>query len=271
MIPRFLQALSRRRQPDAEARPSTPKGVAVYAIGDIHGRLDLLGPLLQTIGEEANGRAKTIVVGLGDYVDRGLDSRGVVEILLELAARPGIEARFLRGNHDQILLDFLADHSLGPYWCRVGGRETLFSYGVEAPATRKHMEAWLAARDAFAANMPERHLGFFQDLSFSFTCGDYFFAHAGAQPGTPLEEQTERDLMWIRKPFLDDESRFDRIVVHGHTPAEEAHADHRRIGLDTGAYMTGVLTACCFEGEARRLIQAVENAHGEPDIRSRTL
>ena len=269
----FSQLLSQvlRRRPRPEPRPATPKGAALYAIGDIHGRLDLLAPLLQAISDEADRWAKTIVVGLGDYVDRGSDSRGVVDSLLELSARPGIETRFLRGNHDQILLDFLGDHGLGPYWCRVGGRETLASYGVEAPATRKHMEEWRSARDAFAANMPERHLGFFQDLSFSFTWGGYFFAHAGAQPGTPLEEQSERDLMWIRKPFLDDERRFDRIVVHGHTPAEEAHADHRRVGLDTGAYMTGVLTACRFGGEERRLIQAVENAHGAPDIRTRAL
>jgi len=248
-----------------------PPGLALYAIGDIHGRVDLLEPLLNVVRSEATRRPRTVVVGLGDYVDRGADSRGVVDALLELAARPRIEARFLRGNHDQLLLDFLDDHSLGPYWRQVGGGETLLSYGVETPATRKHMEEWRAARDAFAANIPERHLGFFQDLSFSFTCGDYFFAHAGAKPGTPLDEQSERDLMWIRKPFLDDERKFDRIVVHGHTPAEEAHADHRRVGLDTGAYMTGVLTACRFEGEERCLIQAVENAHGAPDIRTRPL
>ena len=259
------------RRTRAEARASTSPGGALYAIGDIHGRLDLLEPLLDVIRREADQRPGTIVVGLGDYVDRGQDSRGVVDRLLDLAAQPEIEARFLRGNHDQILLDFLADHSLGPYWSRVGGRETLLSYGVETPATRKHMEEWRSARDAFAANLSERHLAFFQDLGFSFSWGDYFFAHAGAQPGTPLEEQTEQDLMWIRQPFLDDERRFDRIVVHGHTPAEDAHADHRRVGLDTGAYMTGVLTACRFEGEERRLIQAVENANAAPDIRTRSL
>ena len=270
MVPRFLKALSRRRT-RAEARPATPAGVALFAIGDIHGRIDLLEPLLDVIGDEAAERTRTIVVGLGDYVDRGQDSRAVVDRLLDLAARPGIETCFLRGNHDQILLDFLADPSLGPYWRQVGGGETLFSYGVEPPATRKHMEEWGAAREAFAANMPERHLTFFQDLRFSFTWGDYFFAHAGAQPGTPLEEQSQLDLMWIRQPFLDDERRFDRIVVHGHTPAEEVHADDRRIGLDTGAYMTGVLTACRFEGEERRVIQAVESAHGAPDIRTRAL
>lgn len=269
MIPRLLAALRQRR--GGRVHPSAPNSVALFAIGDIHGRIDLLEPLLDVIGDEAAQRPRTIVVGLGDYVDRGQDSRAVVDRLLDLAARPGIETCFLRGNHDQILLDFLADHSLGPYWRQVGGGETLFSYGVEPPATRKHMEEWRAAREAFAANMPERHLAFFQNLIFSFTWGDYFFAHAGAQPGIPLEEQSQRDLMWIRDPFLDDKGRFDRIVVHGHTPAEEVHADDRRIGLDTGAYMTGVLTVCRFEGEERRLIQAVENAHGAPNIRNRAL
>ena len=135
MIPRFLEAL--RRRFSAPVGPSTPKGVALYAIGDIHGRSDLLEPLLEAAERDADSGMKTIVVGLGDYVDRGADSPGVVDLLLDLADRPGIEARFLRGNHDQILLDFLDDHSLGPYWRRVGGLQTLQAYGVEAPATRR--------------------------------------------------------------------------------------------------------------------------------------
>ena len=267
MIPRFLEAL--RRRLSAPVRPSTPKGVALYAIGDIHGRSDLLEPLLEAAERDADSGMKTIVVGLGDYVDRGSDSPGVVDLLLDLADRPGIEARFLRGNHDQILLDFLDDHSLGPYWRRVGGLQTLQAYGVEAPATRKRMDEWLKARDAFAAGLAGRHLAFFQNLNLTFTWGDYFFAHAGAQPGIPLGRQSAQDLMWIRKPFLEDDRRFERIVVHGHTPAEQAYADHRRIGLDTGAYMTGTLSACRFEGEDRLLIQATESLHGAPEVRVR--
>jgi serine/threonine protein phosphatase 1 len=267
MWPRILAALGLRKP--AEARPSAPKEAVLYAIGDIHGRTDLLDPLIEVIRKEAASRPRTIVVGLGDYVDRGADSRGVVDRLLDLAATPGIETQFLRGNHDQILLDFLADHTIGPYWCRVGGRETLFSFGVEPPATRKHMERWREARDAFDENLTLRRLRFFQDLGLSFTWGDYFFAHAGAQPGVPLEEQTPQDLMWIRKDFLEDERRFERVVVHGHTPAEDAYADHRRVGLDTGAYMTGVLTACRFEGEARRLIQSMDRPDGPPELHSR--
>ena len=269
MFRRLLDAL--RRPLVADPWPAAPPGVALYAIGDIHGRLDLLEPLLAEIGLRARARPRTIVVALGDYVDRGADSRGVVQRLLDLGAQPGLEARFLRGNHDQIMLDFLADPALGPYWSRVGGRETLFSYGVQPPATRKHMQEWRLARDAFAAALPESHLAFFRGLLPSFTSGDYFFAHAGAKPGAPLDAQTEQDLMWIRKPFLEDETPFERIVVHGHTPAEKPHADHRRVGLDTGAYITGVLTACRFEGRTRRLIQAAECAEGPPEIRSRDI
>ena len=243
----------------------------LYAIGDIHGRSDLLEPLLAAARRDAAGGKQTIVVGLGDYVDRGADSPGVIDRLMEIAACPGVEGRFLRGNHDQLLLDFLADHTLGPYWQRVGGQETLQAYGVEPPSTRKHMDRWIEARDAFAANLPPRHLEFFQGLDLSFSWRDYFFAHAGAQPGIPLEQQTAQDLLWIRKEFLDDDRRFDRIVVHGHTPAEDAYADHRRVGLDTGAYMTGVLSACRFEGDERLLIQAVERGKGAPEVRTRPL
>ena len=267
MIPRFLAGLLQRL--GALVHPSAVKGVVLYAIGDIHGRADLLEPLLDAARRDADSGRTTIVVGLGDYVDRGPDSPGVVDQLLDLADRPGIEARFLRGNHDQLLLEFLDDHSLGPYWRRVGGRETLRAYGVDAPSTRKRMDQWQKARDAFAAKLAGRHLGFFRDLELNFTWGDYFFAHAGAQPGIPLEQQTAQDLMWIRKPFLEDDRRFERIVVHGHTPAPEAHADHRRIGLDTGAYMTGTLSACRFEGEDRLLIQAAESPHGPPEVRVR--
>lgn len=260
-----------RQRPSAEPRPHTPKGVALYAIGDIHGRSDLLEPLLEAATNEAALGKRTIVVGLGDYVDRGPDTPGVVDRLLELADRPGVETHCLRGNHDQLLLDFLGDHSLGPYWSRVGGRETLEAYGVEAPRDRRQLDAWRVARDAFAANLPERHLAFFRNLDLSFTWGDYFFAHAGALPGIPLGQQTAQDLLWIRQAFLEDDRRFERVVVHGHTVHEDAFADHRRVGLDTGAFMTGMLSACRFEGNDRILIQAMERPHGRPEVRSRIL
>ena len=246
-------------------------GDVLYAIGDIHGYSGLLEPLLDAARQDASDGRRTIVVGLGDYVDRGPDTPGVVERLLDIASHPNVEAHFLRGNQDQLLMDFLADHTLGPYWRRVGGQETFEAYGVEPPSDREDMAAWLKARELFEANMPPRHRDFFRDLELSFSWGDYFFAHAGAQPGIPLEQQTAQDLLWIRRTFLDDERRFDRIVVHGHTPADEAYADHRRVGLDTGAYMSGILSACRFEGEDRLLIQAVARGDDRPEVQSRPL
>lgn len=271
MIPRLLAALRRRPSAQSPSRPTGAKGAALYAIGDIHGHSRLLQALLEPARQEAADGGPVIVVGLGDYVDRGPDTPGVVDQLLDIAAAPGVQAHFLRGNHDQLLLDFLADHTLGPYWQRVGGQQTLQSYGVEPPDSPEAMDDWRDARDRFAASLPPGHLDFYRGLAFSFTWGDYFFAHAGAQPGVPLEQQTAQDLMWIRKVFLDDDRPFDRIVVHGHTPAEEAHADHRRIGLDTGAYMTGVLSACRFEETERRLVQAVDRRDAPPELRSRPL
>jgi len=259
------------RSPAPMARPRGPDGVVLYAIGDVHGYAGLLQPLLEAAGRDATAGKRTIVVGLGDYADRGPDSPGVVERLLEIAGRPNVEGRLLRGNHDQLLLDFLADHTLGPYWVRIGGLETLQAYGVTPPDGRENMDAWRDARDDFAAKLPERHLAFFQGLDLSFTWGDYFFVHAGAQPGIPLEQQSAQDLLWIRHVFLDDDRPFDRIVVHGHTPADDVHADHRRIGLDTGAYINGMLSACRFEGESRLVIQAVAQAHGGPEVRTRPL
>ena len=266
---RRLQSLWKGSRPETAPEPGAGAG-AVYAIGDIHGRADLLEPLLAEILRESTGRPAT-VVALGDYVDRGPDSRAVVDLLLDLSADPHVGTRFLRGNHDQVLLDFLGDHGLGPYWRQVGGGETLFSYGVEPPATRKHMERWLEAQVRFADALPRQHLDFFRALEPSFTWGDYFFTHAGARPGAPLGEQTEKDLMWIRQPFLEDEERFEKIVVHGHTPSGSPYADHRRIGLDTGAYTTGILTACRFDGSGRLLMQAVERPDGPIEIRRAAL
>ncbi len=129
------------------------------------------------------------------------------------------------------------------------------SYGVAIPPKLGASEAWESLRQEFASAIPQEHVEFLKGLELTYELGDYFFAHAGARPGVPLSAQTEKDLLWIRQPFLDDRRSFEKIVVHGHTPAEAAYADHRRIGLDTGAYATGVLSAVRLEGEDRRLLQ----------------
>lgn len=243
------------------ASPSVPQGLVAFAIGDVHGRADLLAPLLQEVLTERDGEGRPpILVFLGDYVDRGPNSRLVVDVLAQLSRLPDVAAHFLRGNHDQALLDFLKDPSAGPDWCDFGGRETLASYGVAPPIDRGTPAAWENLRMALAAALPAEHLNFLRELKMAYELGDYFFAHAGARPGVSLAAQTEQDLLWIRQPFLKDRRAFAKMIVHGHTPTQEAYADHRRICVDTGAYATGVLSAVRLEGLQRELVQV----HGSP-------
>lgn len=242
------------------ARPaSTPPGVVVWAVGDVHGRLDLLNPLLDAIeADAANSDAeRKVVVMLGDYVDRGPDSRGVIDRLLHLPQGDGRERRLLRGNHEDRMEAFLSDPELGPGWCDYGGREALRSYGVTPPAMRGDADGWARAARALNKAMGPDHRAFLCDLEYSVVIGDYFFAHAGARPGVALADQSQQDLMWVRNAFLSDPRPFERVVVHGHTPQDVLVADHRRIGVDTGAYATGVLSAVRLEGTTRTLIQTV--------------
>lgn len=247
--------------------PATPPGLVVYAIGDVHGRSDLLRILLGRILSEAQGLAassqlRPVIVGLGDYIDRGPDSRGVLDLLIELGAVKGLECHFLCGNHDQTALDFIDDPASGPTWCEFGGREALASYGVRAPASRSDSQAWVQARDAFASALPASHLGFLKALKSHLEIGDYFFAHAGARPGVALQDQSERDLMWIREPFLSDPRPFEKVVVHGHSAGELIHADHRRINVDTGAYATHQLTSARLEGTRQSFLYTRRDGAG---------
>jgi serine/threonine protein phosphatase 1 len=230
-----------------------PPDHRVYAIGDIHGRRDLLDALLDQIEKDCLGTPQTIIlVFLGDYVDRGPDSKGVIDRLLTLPAR--FEKKVLRGNHDQALLDFLADAAAYESWCDFGADETLISYGVRPP--RNHsLSTFGDARDRFAAALPADHLHFLQTLPLSWEFGDYFFAHAGVRPGAPLNEQKEDDLLWIREEFLNSSEDFGKVVVHGHTPTDSPVKRTNRIGVDTGAYLTGRLTAVVLEGQSQRFLQ----------------
>lgn len=243
---------------DAATGPRAPDDCVIYAVGDIHGRADALGPLLEAIVQDAqqSPAKRIVIIALGDYVDRGADSRRVIDLLLAVSRVPLLETHFLRGNHDETLLGFLSDPASGPTWCDYGGRETLASYGVIPPSARTDAEAWARTAEAFADALPSSHKSFFVALKDSVEIGDYFFCHAGARPGVPLHQQSQRDLLWIREPFLQDDRRFEKVVVHGHTPDEAVHSDRRRIGVDTGAYATGLLTAARLEGATRRFIQA---------------
>ena len=216
-------------------------------------------PLVEGIAEEANASSadRKVVIFLGDYVDRGPDSRGVLQYLAGLSNDQGIEWRFLKGNHEEAMMNFLVDPTAGPRWCEYGGEAALASYGLRPPNLRHRPEGWARLSADLDHKVTARERTFMEGLELSITVGDYFFAHAGARPGETLERQSQRDLMWIRDSFLDSDVGFDKIVVHGHTPTRVVHADHRRIGVDTKAYSSGVLTALRLEGEGRSIVQAV--------------
>ena len=240
-------------RPTAPAR--VPDGTVVYAIGDVHGRDDLLAQILHAIHEDATATSDhATVVFLGDYVDRGPGSRAVIDQLIGASDDDTIAWRFLRGNHDQSVLDFLRNPMTGMAWTDFGGRETLESYGVSAPPGA-NSEAWRAAAADFATALPLEHLNFFEELEPSCEIGDYFFVHAGVRPGVPLDRQSPRDLLWIREPFLSDPAPLPKVVVHGHTVTPQVHVDDRRIGIDTGAYASGVLTALRLCGDEGAVIQ----------------
>lgn len=254
-----------RTQVAAPAAPAVPDGTVVWAVGDIHGRLDLLQPLVEAIAADLHESAATrkVVVFLGDYIDRGPDSRGVLRLLSGLSVVKGIEWRFLKGNHEQAMLGFLEDPSAGAKWCEYGGDNALRSYGLRVPDLAHRTEAWARVAADLRHKLTARETEFLENLELSLTVGDYFFSHAGARPGVALDRQSAEDLMWIRQPFLKSQTVFEQVVVHGHTPTPRVHADHRRIGLDTKAYDSGVLSAARLEGSTRALVQAVGAARVE--------
>ncbi len=241
-----------------DVAPST-EGRLGYAVGDVHGRLDLLGPLLHDIAQDALAAQpdhKPLLVFLGDYVDRGPESRGVVDLILQMMTWPKFEVRALKGNHEEALLQFLGKPSFGATWMEHGGAPTLVSYGVQPPAQRTDAEAWIPVRDAFAAALPPPHRAFYENLELMIEAGDYAFVHAGVRPGVPLHAQSERDLLWIRQEFLEARGRFEKVIVHGHTPMETPQLTPTRLGVDTGAYATGVLTAVRLHHEDQQILQA---------------
>lgn len=239
---------------------AAPEGVCIYAVGDIHGRRDLLDQLLVLIEEDAAKLPDGIrpqIVFLGDYIDRGLKSRDVIELFAS-GALDRFDPVYLLGNHEEALLRFLQEASFGSQWARFGGAETLYSYGLAPPNKRASLnshEEMAAARDAwtrvwneFRIRLPAEHLNFLQSLKTCYTAGDYLFVHAGLRPGVSLGDQTRRDMLWIREEFLEDAAPFAQMIVHGHTPMDAVHHDNRRIGLDTGAFLTGRLTAARLIG-----------------------
>lgn len=257
MISRLFK---RKPQIRAPRTPTVPEGVVAWAVGDIHGRLDLLEPLVESIMADAAAHPaqRTLVIFLGDYIDRGPQSRGVIGYLGNLPDDQGLEWCFLKGNHEEAMLDFLDDPGAGPAWCEYGGGATLASFGLRPPQMKHRPEAWAHLSADLAHRVTPAERAFLENLELSVSVGDYFFSHAGARPGIGLDDQSARDLMWIRNSFLDSEVEFEKVVVHGHTPSIDAHCDHRRIGVDTKAYETGILTAVRLSGRERALVQALE-------------
>jgi serine/threonine protein phosphatase 1 len=231
-----------------KAKPSVPAGRRIYAIGDIHGRADLLSELFMRIDGDLQARPITdsIQVFLGDYIDRGPDSRQVIDSLI--ARRQRNNVLFLKGNHEDCALRFLSDPTLLSEWQKIGGVHTLLSYGV-MPTRSGDPESQHKVWTAFRQAMPDSHCRFIGGLVLSFTCGDYFFVHAGVRPGIPLQRQSQRDLLWIRDDFLLHEEDFGMMVVHGHTPIQKPDIRSNRINIDTGAYATGQLTCLVLEGD----------------------
>jgi Calcineurin-like phosphoesterase len=232
-----------------------PEPRRIYAIGDIHGCRDLLDRMIEAIRRDlaVYPVEHALTVTLGDYVDRGPDSRGVVE---RFAKNPfPTEFVALKGNHEDMLARFLRDPSIGDVWSRNGGLETLHSYGIDVGPLMRGRDYEPAAA-AFEKALPQTHLRFFASLRLCLSVGRYFFCHAGVRPGVPLTQQREQDLLWIRDEFLFDPTDFGKIIVHGHTPTPEAEIRRNRINVDTGAFITGRLTCAVLEAEQPRFLSA---------------
>ena len=253
MITRFL---ARNRRQSEGVAPEVPPGTRVYAVGDIHGRLDLLRVLHQLIHEDAyrHQAPRNVVVYVGDYIDRGPDSPGVLDLLLD-EPLPAFESVHLKGNHEDTLLRFLEDTTIGPSWFFYGGAETLLSYRVRPPNPPSKKEELVRAQRELRTHLPERHRRFMAQLKLTHEEGDFLFAHAGVRPGVALAQQQAEDLLWIRDEFLMSDAEFGKIVVHGHTITHRPDVQRNRIGIDTGAFASGKLTCLVLAGTEWSFLQ----------------
>lgn len=235
------------RQRRSQKEPRLPDGVRIYALGDIHGRSDLLKKMFTMIDADLarNPVDRPLEVFLGDYVDRGPDSARTLDLLIARALQRNTVC--LKGNHEAFLLEVLRDPGKLDEWRQFGGLETLMSYGIQ-PSINPDAEEQIRLIKELNEVMPADHLRFLQSLKPSFVCGDFLFVHAGVRFGIPLNEQRESDLLWIRDEFLDADERFEKFIVHGHTPVREPDLRRYRINIDTGAYATGNLTLLTIQG-----------------------
>ena len=254
-----------RRAPNGAVPARIPAGERVYAMGDIHGRCDLFTVLIDAIeaDDAAAPLAQTTVILLGDLVDRGADSAGVVALAREWQQQRAV--RILGGNHEEMFLKSFESLDMLRHFLRHGGRETLLSYGIERKAYQNATIEEVQAMMSAAVSPEERtYIAAFEEM---VSIGDYLFVHAGIDPAIPIAEQTPQDLRWIREPFLSHPDSHGPVVVHGHTITEEPEDYGNRIGIDTGAYNTGRLTVLVLEGAQRRYISAFADDDGAITIR----
>lgn len=235
-------------------------GAPVYAVGDIHGCYDLLHALLAEIGRDAEAHGDgtpTRLVFCGDYVDRGPDSAKVLAALAWLVRSRSVEVRLIEGNHEEMLRLFLKQPTQHRQWLMRDGRFTLESYGISVPEAPPSPAALIELRDALLDHMPASHHQLLRELETMVEIGDYAFVHAGIDPARPLARQEREDLLWIRREFLDHRQPFEKVIVHGHSWADDRPmVMDNRLGIDTGAYETGVLTAIRISDDAIGVIQA---------------
>lgn len=235
---------------------AAPAGSRLYAVGDIHGRADLLETLLQQIAADGarHPEAAKRLIYLGDYVDRGPASSAVIDMVLN-DGPPGFEVVPLMGNHEEMMLRFQEDLAVGRTWMMNGGDATLRSYGIEPPSMFAGTALFRHAQQQFAERLPAGHKTFLETLAVSHTEGDYLFVHAGVRPGVALDKQRTEDLLWIRDEFLSSNAEFGRIVVHGHSISPTPELRRNRIGIDTGAFMSDRLTCLVIEGTERSFLR----------------
>jgi serine/threonine protein phosphatase 1 len=224
---------------------STPADTRFYAVGDVHGRADLLIETIARIDDDIRRRpiAHPVEVYLGDYIDRGPDSKTVIDLLATRLVKN--RAVCLRGNHEALLEEFLRDPVNLPQWQQLGGMQTLASYGV---SPRSGMETEIDLHRRFLDAFPRAHELFLQCLRYWFCCGDFLFVHAGIRPNISIEQQDCNDLLWIRHEFLNSAQDHGKFIVHGHSPVPHPDIRHNRINIDTGAWKTGSLTCIAIEG-----------------------
>lgn len=257
----FLSGLLPRRKPAGGRSAAVPAGYRVYAVGDVHGELQLLDRMIELVERDiaARGSRRNVLVFLGDLIDRGPDSAGVVERLMNYRSAE-IRTVFIAGNHEEVLLRILAgEDELVPGWLRFGGLECAVSYGLGKDVAALPAAA---AAERIRAAVPAEHRVFLERFVDSFRAGDYLYVHAGIRPGIPLDRQSPEDLRWIRAPFLDWLGRHEAVIVHGHTISADIEERDERIGIDTGAYRFGVLTALAVEGRKRWYLQVDRDTCG---------